>query len=167
MANAQAAMELMGQWAPGADSGVAQDPAAYKASLGWFPFPAVEGGAGDASDALGGGDGFAVGKNAPPEAIEFVRFLTNADNQRTVVKAGMAGTPGVTAAADAIENPLLKEVFDRASKAKYYQLYYDQYLPPAVGQAVNDATQELFAGTASPEQVAQTIEDSAAQELQP
>jgi len=32
---------------------------------------------------------------------------------------------------------------------------------------VNDATQELFAGTASPEQVAQTIEDAAAFELQP
>jgi hypothetical protein len=32
---------------------------------------------------------------------------------------------------------------------------------------VNDATQELFAGTAAPEAVAQTIEDSAAFELQP
>jgi raffinose/stachyose/melibiose transport system substrate-binding protein len=127
----------------------------------------VEGGAGDPSDALGGGDGFAVGKNAPPEAIEFVKFLTNAENQRTVVKLGMAGTPGVSAAADAIENPLLKQVFDGASAAKYYQLYYDQYLPPAVGQAVNDATQELFAGTASPEEVANTIEESAAFELQP
>jgi raffinose/stachyose/melibiose transport system substrate-binding protein len=167
MANGQAAMELMGQWAPGANLGVAEDPEAFQANLGWFPFPMVEGGAGDPSDALGGGDGFAVGKNAPPEAIEFVKFLTSADNQRTVVKASMAGTPGVIAAADAIENPLLKEVFDRASQAKYYQLYYDQYLPPAVGQAVNDATQELFAGTASPEEVAQLIEETASFELQP
>jgi raffinose/stachyose/melibiose transport system substrate-binding protein len=55
----------------------------------------------------------------------------------------------------------------RAASAKYYQLYYDQYLPPAVGQAVNDSTQEIFAGTASPDQVAKTIEDAAAQELQP
>ena len=53
----------------------------------------------------------------------------------------------------------------RAGAAKYYQLYYDQYLPPAVGQAVNDATQGLFAGTSSPEDVAKTIEEAAAAEL--
>jgi raffinose/stachyose/melibiose transport system substrate-binding protein len=167
MGNGQAAMELMGQWAPGANGGVAEDPEAYNATLGWFPFPMVEGGAGDPTDALGGGDGFAVGKNAPPEAIDFVKFLTSAENQRTLVKANMAGTPGVTAAADAIESPLLLEIFERAASAKYYQLYYDQYLPPAVGQAVNDATQELFAGTASPEEVANTIEESASFELEP
>lgn len=166
MANGQAAMELMGQWAPGANSAVAEDVAAYQDTLGWFPFPAITGGAGDPSDVLGGGDGFAIGKNAPPEALDFVRFLTNAENQRTAVQAGMAGTPGVIAAADAIESPLLKEIFDRASQANYYQLYYDQYLPPAVGQTVNDATQEIFAGTASPDEAAQMIEESAAFELE-
>jgi raffinose/stachyose/melibiose transport system substrate-binding protein len=64
-----------------------------------------------------------------------------------------------------LDDPLLKEVQKRAGEAKYYQLYYDQYLPPAVGQAVNDATQGLFAGTSSPEDVAKTIEDAAAAEL--
>ena len=167
MANGQAAMELMGQWAPGANSGVAEDSALYRANLGWFPFPTVEGGAGDPSDALGGGDGFAVGKNAAPEAIEFVRFLTSVENQITVVKTGLAGTPVVKGSEVALEDPLLKEVQSRVGNAKYYQLYYDQYLPPAVGQAVNDATQGLFAGTASPEEVAQTIEEAAAFELQP
>ncbi|GAB4436987.1 MAG: ABC transporter substrate-binding protein [Chloroflexi bacterium OHK40] len=167
MANGQAAMELMGQWAPGANGGVAEDPEAYEATLGWFPFPTIEGGAGDPSDALGGGDGFAIGKDAPPEAIEFLKFLTSAENQRTLVKAGMAGTPSIVAALDAVESPLLREIFERASQAKYYQLYYDQYLPPAVGQTVNDATQALFAGTATPEEVARMIEESAAFELQP
>lgn len=167
MANGQAAMELMGQWALGANSGVAEDVEAYQSNLGWFPFPTVEGGAGAAADALGGGDGFAIGKDAPPEAIEFVRFLSSAENQMTLVKAGMAGTPVVKGAEAALDNPILIEVANRVAEAPYYQLYYDQYLPPAVGQAVNDATQELFAGTASAEQVAQTIEESAAFELTP
>jgi raffinose/stachyose/melibiose transport system substrate-binding protein len=167
MANGKAAMELMGQWAIGADSGVAEDAKAYRASLGWFPFPTVEGGAGDPSDALGGGDGFAVGKNAPPAAIEFVRFMSSLENQMTLVKAGMAGTPVVKGSEASLDDPLLKEIQSRAAAAKYYQLYYDQYLPPAVGQAVNDAAQELFASTASPESVAKTIEEAAAQELQP
>ncbi len=165
MANGQAAMELMGQWAPGANRGVAQDPDAYSQNLGWFPFPTVEGGAGDPSDALGGGDGFAVGKNAPKEAIDFVRFLTSVENQTAMTKAGTVSVPVVKGAETALEDPLLKELQNRVSNAKYYQLYYDQYLPPAVGQAVNDATQGLFAGTASPEDVANTIEEAAAAEL--
>lgn len=67
----------------------------------------------------------------------------------------------------AIADPLLKEVQKRAGEAKYYQLYYDQYLLPAVGQAVNDSTQGLFEGTSSPEEVANTIEEAAAAELTP
>lgn len=167
MGNGQAAMELMGQWAPGANRGVAKDVATYDKNLGWFPFPAVEGGAGDPSDALGGGDGFAIGKNAPPAAIEFIRFLTSAENQTNMTKDGLISVPVVKGSETAMTDPLLKEVQQRAGAAKYYQLYYDQYLPPAVGQAVNDSTQGLFAGTASPEDVAKTIEDTAATELQP
>ncbi|MBX0329407.1 extracellular solute-binding protein, partial [Oscillochloris sp. ZM17-4] len=167
MANGQAAMELMGQWAPGANRSVAENVDAYNASLGWFPFPMVEGGAGSPTDALGGGDGFAVGKNAPPAAIDFVRFLTSVENQTAMAKAGFAVPPVIKGAEAGIDDPLIKELTLTLAKAQYYQLYYDQYMPPAVGAAVNDATQEIFAGTASPEQVAQTIEDSAAFELQP
>jgi raffinose/stachyose/melibiose transport system substrate-binding protein len=167
MANGQAAMELMGQWAPGANRGVAEDVDAYNSTLGWFPFPTVEGGAGDASDALGGGDGFAVGKNASPAAIDFVRFLTSVENQTAMAKAGIAVPPTVKGAEAGLDDPLLKQVQATLAVAQYYQLYYDQYLPPAVGQAVNDATQGLFAGTSSPEEVAQTIEEAAAFELQP
>ncbi len=165
MANGQAAMELMGQWAPNANRGSTENVEAYNKSLGWFPFPTVDGGAGDPSDILGGGDGFAVGKNAPPETIEFVRFLTSVQNQTAMAKAGIAVPPTVKGAETALDDPHMKEIVKRVSAAKYYQLYYDQYLPPAVGQAVNDATQGLFAGTLSPEQVAQAIEEAAAAEL--
>ena len=114
MANGKAAMELMGHWAPGANRGVAQDVEAYNENLGWFPFPTVEGGAGDPSDALGGGDGFAVGKNAPPAAIDFVRFLTSVENQTAMAKAGLAVPPTVKGAEAGLEDPLLKEVQSRA-----------------------------------------------------
>ena len=45
--------------------------------LGWFPFPALTGGAGAADDAFGGGNGFVVGKDAPPETVDFLCFLTS------------------------------------------------------------------------------------------
>ena len=165
MGNGKAAMELMGQWAPTSNRGVATDVKSYDQNLGFFPFPTVEGGAGDPSDVLGGGDGFAVGKNAPKEAIDFVRFLTSVETQTAMAKAGLAVPPTVKGAETVLTDPLIKEVVQRTGAAKYYQLYYDQYLPPAVGQAVNDATQGIFAGTASPDDVAKTIEEAAAAEL--
>lgn len=164
MANGKAAMELMGQWAPGADAGELKDPTAFNASLGWFPFPAVTGGKGGATDALGGGNGFAIGKNAPPEAIDFARFLTTPAAQIAVTKAGIAGVPTVKGSETALA-PLLQTISQNVANAKYYQMYYDQYMPPAVGNAVNDATQGLFAGTSSPEEVAKAIEAAAASSL--
>ena len=81
--NGKAAMELSGQWAPGSEAGQAADKKGV-ANLGLFNFPAVAGGAGDVTDVMGGGNGFAIGKNAPPEAIDFVKFLSSVDNATPV-----------------------------------------------------------------------------------
>ncbi len=60
---------------------------------------------------------------------------------------------------------LLLKILEARNGAKYFQLYYDQYLPPAIAQAVLDATQGIFAGTMSPEDAAKAIEEVAATEL--
>ena len=36
----------------------------------------MSGGKGAATDGFGGGNGFAVGKDAPPEAIEFLKYIS-------------------------------------------------------------------------------------------
>jgi hypothetical protein len=61
----------------------------------------------------------------------------------------------------------MQVVLTHYGEAQYLQLYLDQYLTPAVGLAVNDYVQELFAGTKSAEDVATSIEDVAAIELAP
>ena len=81
MGNGKAAMELMGQWAPAVEKDNSLDKKGIGDNLGWFPFPMVEGGAGDPNDAVGGGNGFAIGKNASDAAVDFVKFLTSAENQ--------------------------------------------------------------------------------------
>jgi raffinose/stachyose/melibiose transport system substrate-binding protein len=167
MANGKAAMELMGQWAPTNNRSVAKDVETYNKNLGFFPFPVVEGMVGDSFDILGGGDGFAIGKNAPKEAIDFVRFLTSVEVQTAMAKAGLAVPPVVKGAAAGLKDPLMAEIQRRTGQTQYYQLYYDQYLPLAVGQAVNDSTQALLAGSATPEQVAKTIEEVAGASLRP
>jgi raffinose/stachyose/melibiose transport system substrate-binding protein len=165
MGNGQAAMELMGQWAPGAQAGNSADGQGLGDKLGFFPFPAVDGGAGAATDAFGGGNGFGIGKDAEPEAVDFVKWLTSADAQVACAEAGFC-IPVVKGGEAGMSDPLLIELQETLSQAEYFQLYYDQALPPAVGSVVNDSIQGVLAGTLTPEEAAQAIEDSAAQELQ-
>ncbi len=91
MGNGQAAMLLMGQWAPEVMRNNSADGKGLGDKLGFFAFPAVEGGAGGATDALGGGNGICVGKNAPPEAVDFLRFLTSTENQAHPDRGHRAG----------------------------------------------------------------------------
>lgn len=162
--NGKAAMDLMGQWGPGAFADNSADGKGLGENLGWFPFPMVEGGKGDANDAVGGGNGFAIGKNAPPEAIDFVKYLTRAESQAQCAEVGFC-IPVVKGGEVGLKDPLMITIQQSLAKAKYFQLYYDQALTPALGSVVNDSVQGIFAGTLTPEQAAQAIEDSAKQEL--
>jgi raffinose/stachyose/melibiose transport system substrate-binding protein len=164
-ANGEAAMTLMGHWEPNNLDGLAEDPAAVRADLGFFPFPAVDGGAGAPTDVLGGGDGFALGVNAPDAAVEFVRYLTSLEVQEDWAAEGWAVPPTVTAAVAAVTDKNIKPMMELLEEATYFQLYYDQFLPPAVGGVVNDEVQGLFAGTQTPEGVAQAVADSFASEM--
>ena len=163
-ATGEGAMALMGHWFPGQLDGFAEDPEALRADLGWFAFPVVEGGAGDPTDVLGGGDGFAIGINAPDAAVDFVRFLTSPETQTEWAAAGFAVPPTVTEAVPAVTDENLLPLMDALDQANYFQLYYDQFLPPVVGGVVNDQVQALIAGSATPETVAQAIEASFAAE---
>jgi raffinose/stachyose/melibiose transport system substrate-binding protein len=162
--NGQAAMELMGQWGPAVASGNSESGKGVENQV-WCPFPVVEGGAGTPDDVLGGGDGFAVGINAPDAAVDFLRFLTTADAQRQGAEIGLTSPPVIKGLEDTIEAEWMKQILEARNKAPYFQLYYDQFLPPAVGGAVNDAVEQIFAGVATPEEAAAQIEDAAALEL--
>jgi raffinose/stachyose/melibiose transport system substrate-binding protein len=162
--NGKAAMELMGQWAPAVQKDNSEDKQGLGDKLGWFPFPMIEGGKGDPNDAVGGGNGFAIGSNASPEAIDFAKYLTRAESQIELAKIGVA-IPVVVGGEAGMSDPLMITLQQSLAKAQYFQLYYDQALPPAMGSVINDSVQGIFAGTLSPEQAAQAIEDSAAQEL--
>ncbi|MFI7451885.1 extracellular solute-binding protein [Nonomuraea sp. NPDC049714] len=160
VSNSKAAMELMGQWAPNVQNdngkGLGDD-------LGFFPFPAVEGGKGTITEAFGGGGGMAVGADAPPEALELLKFLTETGNHTKAVEAN-AVLPVLKGEESAVKDPNLKVVAESLAGATGFQLYLDQAYPPAVGAEVNDSVAELFAGTKTPEQVAADITEVAKSE---
>ncbi|MET9956539.1 extracellular solute-binding protein [Streptomyces sp. NPDC006339] len=156
MGNGKAAMELMGQWAPS----VQQDAGAgLGADLGFFPFPTVDGGAGRATEVFGGGNGFALRKGAPKEALDFLRFFV-LDNQSKLLASG-GYLPVVKGAERRLTDATKKVVADSLVKATGFQLFLDQAYPPAVGQEVNDSVADLIAGKKTPEQVTRSITEAA------
>jgi len=166
MGNGKVAMELMGQWAPAVEKANSVDQLGIGDNLDWAPFPMVEGGKGDPNDAVGGGNGFAIGKNAPDAAVDFVKYLTRPESQLLCASgSGAWCIPVVKGGEAGMSDPLMMKLQAQLALAKYFQLYYDQALPPAMGSVVNDSVQALFAKTMTPEQAAQAIEDSAKQEL--
>ena len=159
--NGQAAYMLQGQWAAGSQRAQSESGTGIP-NIGWAQFPAVEGGAGAITDVFGGGDGFSIGRDAPPEAIEFVKWLLNADNA-SIWQAFNDGTLLPRAdSAQFVTDPALKEVLAKRNEATFAQLYLDQATPTNYGTAINEAVAGLIAGALTPEQVTQAMTDAAA-----
>lgn len=158
LANGETAMLLMGHWAPGTIQANGPDLAA-SGDLGWFIFPGVEGGAGAPTDAFGGGNGFAVGKDAPPETLEFLEYLSSVEvASRVGSEAGLL--PTTIGSEDSITDPNLVDVIAGRGEADYVQLYLDQAYPPDVGAAVNDSIVTVFAGSGEPQDVVDAVNAS-------
>ncbi|NJP52141.1 extracellular solute-binding protein [Streptomyces sp. SBST2-5] len=158
--NGRAAMELMGQWAPvvqsDAGKGLGDD-------LGFFPFPAVEGGKGSITEVFGGGGGHALRRGAPQAAVDFLKFFASETTDRELVKK-TGVLPVVPAAEEALTDRNLQAVQKQLKSATGFQLYLDQAYAPALGQEINDSVGALIAGSKSPEQVAQSITKTAKEE---
>ena len=166
LATGAAAMELMGHWNIFVLEGFAADDAAkaeLKADLGWFPMPATNGGAGDPTAALGGGDGFSCYVDAPKECADFLAYIVSDEVQkRFAVEVG--GLPVAPGAASSVTNENLQELAAVAGAAGYVQLWLDTTFGPNVGGAMNDGIVAIFAGTGNAKGVVDLMVAAAATE---
>jgi raffinose/stachyose/melibiose transport system substrate-binding protein len=161
LANGKVAMELQGHWETGVVGGLTPDKKQLGDKLGWFPFPAVNGGAGAPDAAFGGGDGFSCSVKAPPACADFLNFMMQADNQKkfAALNVGLPLTPG---SETAVSDTSLKSLLDFRNKASFVELYFDKALPTSVGQALNDEIANMFAGKSSPDKIVKAVADAAA-----
>ena len=128
-------------------------------NIGRFAFPAVTGGAGLPTDTLGGLNGWAVTKKAPPETLDFLAYLTNAENERTIAQSGLI-IPVAIGAEDGIKSPLMRGAADQLAHSTWHQNFFDQDLGPSVGRVVNDISVGIVSGQLSPKDGAQQVQDA-------
>ena len=127
--------------------------------VGWFNFPVVAGGKGEATDTLGGVNGWLVTKGAPKEAVEFVKFFISDAVQKRLAQGNFL-IPTFKGAEAGLGSPFMRNIAQNIATSKYHQNFYDQDLGPSVGRVVNDATAELAGGSMTPKQAAKAIQDA-------
>lgn len=152
LASGKVAMELQGHWEPGVMQGLTADKKGLGDKTGWFPFPAVSGGAGDPAAALGGGDAWAVSQDAPDAAVQLVQYLLSDKVQQGFAEHDM-GLPTNPAAGSSVKDPALASLLTVRNDAPYVQLYFDTAFGAAVGGAMNDEIALLFADKATPQDI--------------
>ncbi|WP_246001628.1 extracellular solute-binding protein [Allorhizocola rhizosphaerae] len=161
VATGKAAMELMGDWNFGTMETLAGDGwAAMKPNIGWFPFPAITGAPGDPKAALGGGDGFACAKQAPPECVEFLKYIASPEVQKGYAATGV-GLPVAKGAESGVSEPVLASILKATTEASYVQLWLDTAYGSTVGNAMNDGIIAIFAGTGTPQKVVDDMKSAA------
>jgi raffinose/stachyose/melibiose transport system substrate-binding protein len=160
MGNAKAAMELMGHWNPSVMNSLSPNQKGIGKSLAWFPFPAVGGGKGAADAALGGGDGFSCSWKAPPQCVDFLRYIVSPGVQKRWGALNI-GLPVAKGSEGSVRDPNLKALIAFRGRSSFIQTYLDVAYSTKVGQALNSAVADLFAGKKSPQEVVKAIADAA------
>jgi raffinose/stachyose/melibiose transport system substrate-binding protein len=159
----EAAMEIMGSWEIG--NFISENPDFYENNLGVLAFPAVEGGEGDPSNVVGtvGDNYYHISSTCehPDEAFELLTYLI--DDESVALRITSGRIPPVAGVAEMIEEPILQQVVQLVENAESVQLWYDQYLPPELGEAHKDIMQALFGLEITPEEAAQMHEDAIAE----
>ena len=160
LATGKVSAEMQGHWEPGVMQGLTDDGKGLGENTGWYPFPEVEGGAGDPTAALGGGDAWAVSARASDEAVDLVKYLLSDEVQQGFAENDM-GLPTNPNATDSVSDPVLADLIKVRDEAPYVQLYFDTAFGEAIGGAMNDEIALLFAGEASPQDVVDAMQQAA------
>lgn len=160
VANGKAAMELQGDWELPTMIPLATDKK-FASKLDWFPFPTVGGGQGAPGATLGGGDGFSCTSKAGPACVDFLKYIASVPVQQKLVAATVASLPANSGANSAVKDPTLQKVLKASQNSPFVQTYFDQALPTAVGNALNDAIAGFFAGQGSPKDIAGAVKKAA------
>ncbi|SHK20795.1 ABC transporter substrate-binding protein [Halomonas caseinilytica] len=155
----EAALHLMGDWdyLPSKERSVSGEGVPDE-DLAFIRFPEIPGGAGNAHS-FGGMNGFAVTQGAPDEAIDFLRFLLNEDNQREAARRGIF-VPVAKGSEEALMTPYARKVADILADSSFHQVFLDQALGTSVGATVNNISTDLAQGVITPEEAVERIAEA-------
>jgi raffinose/stachyose/melibiose transport system substrate-binding protein len=132
------------------------------AEFGYFNFPAFVDGKGDQKALTGAPEGFMLSKNAPPEAVEFLKFLTSVENATEFTKTDgqlNAIEGGVT---DDNTSAARKEAYDLILGASKSAPWFDNAVNINIGDIFMRGGQSLAIDQTTPEDIMKEVQNEAA-----
>ena len=156
----KAAMTVMGTWEIGAMS---NENAEFVKKMDFFSFPTIPGGKGSTGVIGTVGDNFysvASSCRHLDAAVTLVKTLVDDE----AVKARLAEKRIVPVKGLNVTDPSKLRLLKMLNEATNVQLWYDQELPPALGELHKDLVQSLLGLSITPEEAASKME-AAAKEL--
>lgn len=160
--NGKSAMFVTGTWElPDftTTTNIAQE---FKVNIGYFKFPAVEGGKGNVDDWVGGpGTGLFVSENSKHalEAKEFVSFFVQKWGEHSVVNAGVIPATKVDTAAIKLPQMFI-DLLNELNKANKVTLYLDTQMKPVASTIHMNQIQALFGEAVTPEEFIKKQDDA-------
>lgn len=162
LAQGDAGLHLMGSWEYVNQLG--QSPEFVESgNLGWAPFPAVEGGAGDPTNIVGNPTNFysvVADSDQRETAVEYVTTALN-DEQYVSDLIAAGDVPAVAGVRDQLEQADNAEyttwIYDLVEAAPNFQLSWDQDLPAEVSTQLLTELQRLFLGEQTPQGFVDTM----------
>jgi raffinose/stachyose/melibiose transport system substrate-binding protein len=146
------------------DQSAALDSALKVSDFGFFPLPVPEGAKGDPKAIEGAPEGYMISTASEnvPLAIDFMKFVTSAENGR-VLSAPPYGQPSATigGASEGTMSPTVVEGMKQINAASYLMPWLDTANTPRVAAAWLSSLQALAGGTMTPDQVMDAVRQAA------
>lgn len=157
MGDGQCAMQLMGQWALAVQAQSSEKERELEPLMKFAPFPTVQGGKGSLNDAMGGGNGFVIGSNAPDEAVKLLEYFTRKDN----LQKYFDNFPAIpTVAGVHIESESMNTLSEYVQNASHFSLYPDQLFPQEIGVLLNETSARVMLGGISAEEGCKILDEA-------
>lgn len=151
----KSAMILMGSWLYGA---IKREAPQIIDDIGIFNFPMIENGKGDPDDLVGSpGQDYLCITNAAKDKRAAMLFLRNYFTDAIALQEAVAGGNLIPfkGVETFVTDPVVSEELNLFMKAKHVQLWYDQFLPPELGEVHKNVVQALFGLQITPEQASE------------
>jgi raffinose/stachyose/melibiose transport system substrate-binding protein len=132
-----------------------------KVDFGFFNFPEITGGKGDPGALTGAPEGWMLSKNAPPEAVDFLKFLTSEETAFEFTKE--AGQLNAIKGAVTEENasPASLEAYNLVLEATAPTPWFDNAVNINIADIFMRGGQSLATGQISPEDIMKEVQAEA------
>jgi raffinose/stachyose/melibiose transport system substrate-binding protein len=132
-----------------------------KVDFGFFDFPEIEGGKGDAKALTGAPEGWMLSKNAPKEAIDFLKFLTAEETAHEFTKTDGQLNAVQGAVDEENTSPARMEAYEIIQNASTTTPWFDNAVNIKIADIFMRGGQSLANGQMTPKEIMKEVQQEA------